>query len=348
MNLHFKLFIKKITCIGLSMICMLQINQLNAQTSKAKEDSLQDVRVGFSSLFKITSTGNKEKPFNFQLNPKAISFIQSYMDKQGAELTKMKTWAKPYFNLYDEILTANGVPVELKYLSVIESHLSSNLVSWAGAVGPWQLMPDEATRFGLKTSPIDERTDYRKSTIAAATILKELYAQFGDWLLVVAAYNGGAGRVKQAIQKKGTKDFWQLQYELPLETRNHVKKFIATHYVMEENARAFDESGKLNAFDESGKLSPGIDAKNKKGNSVLLQPELIEVSVSGRYKIAVIAAYLDIVEKELSVLNPKFDQIVATGKTYSLKLPKDKLEKFEARKNDILQASLQSLYSIKE
>ena len=348
MNLHFKLFIKKITCIGLLMICMLQINQLNAQTSKAKEDSLQDVRVGFSSLFKITSTGNKEKPFNFQLNPKAISFIQSYMDKQGAELTKMKTWAKPYFNLYDEILTANGVPVELKYLSVIESHLSSNLVSWAGAVGPWQLMPDEAARFGLKTSPIDERTDYRKSTIAAATILKELYAQFGDWLLVVAADNGGAGRVKQAIQKKGTKDFWQLQYELPLETRNHVKKFIATHYVMEENARAFDESGKLNAFDISGKLSPGIDAKNKKGNSVLLQPELIEVSVSGRYKIAVIAAYLDIVEKELSVLNPKFDQIVATGKTYTLKLPKDKLEKFEARKNDILQASLQSLYSIKE
>jgi membrane-bound lytic murein transglycosylase D len=327
---------------------MFQNNQLHAQTSKANEDSLQDLRVGFSSLFKITSTGNKEKPFNFQLNPKAISFIQSYMDKQGAELTKMKTWAKPYFNLYDEILTANGVPVELKFLSVIESHLSSNLVSWAGAVGPWQLMPDEAARFGLKTSPIDERTDYRKSTIVAATLLKELYAQFGDWLLVVAAYNGGAGRVKQAIQKKGTKDFWQLQYELPLETRNHVKKFIATHYVMEENARAFDESGKLNAFDESGKLNPGVDLKNKKSNSILLQTDLKEVSISGRYKIAVIAAYLDILEKELSVLNPKFDQIVASGKTYFLKLPKDKLEKFEARKNDILQASLQSLYSIKE
>ena len=344
MNLHIKLFIKKITCIGLLIICMFQMDQLHAQTSKTKEDSLQDLRVGFSSLFKITSTGNKEKPFNFQLNPKAISFIQSYMDKQGAELTKMKTWAKPYFNLYDEILTANGVPVELKYLSVIESHLSSNLVSWAGAVGPWQLMPDEAARFGLKTSPIDERTDYRKSTIAAATLLKELYAQFGDWLLVVAAYNGGAGRVKQAIQKKGTKDFWQLQYELPLETRNHVKKFIATHYVMEENAKAFDERGILSGFD----LTPSTDAKNKKGASVLLQSDLKEVTISGRFRIAVIAAYLDIVEKELSALNPKFDQVVATGKSYTLKLPKDKLEKFEARKNDILQASLQSLYSIKE
>jgi len=335
MNLHIKRFIKKITCIGLLIICMFQMNQLHAQASKTKEDSLQDLRVGFSSLFKITSTGNKEKPFNFQLNPKAISFIQSYMDKQGAELTKMKTWAKPYFNLYDEILTANGVPVELKYLSVIESHLSSNLVSWAGAVGPWQLMPDEAARFGLKTSPIDERTDYRKSTIAAATLLKELYVHFGDWLLVVAAYNGGAGRVKQAIQKKGTKDFWQLQYELPLETRNHVKKFIATHYVMEENARGFD-------------FTPTTDAKNKKGASVLLQTDLKEVTISGRFKIAVIAAYLNIVEKELIALNPKFDQVVATGKSYTLKLPKDMLEKFEARKNDILQASLQSLYTIKE
>jgi membrane-bound lytic murein transglycosylase D len=347
MNLHIKLFIKNSTCIGLLLICMFSLNQLHAQISKTKEDSLQDLRVGFSSLFKITSTGNKEKPFNFQLNPKAISFIQSYMDKQGAELTKMKTWAKPYFNLYDEILTANGVPVELKYLSVIESHLSANLVSWAGAVGPWQLMPDEAARFGLKTSPMDERTDYRKSTIAAATILKELYAQFGDWLLVVAAYNGGAGRVKQAIQKKGTKDFWQLQYELPLETRNHVKKFIATHYVMEENAKAFDERGILSAFDERGRLS-AFDERGAHGASVLLQTDIKEVTISGRFKIGVIAAYLGIVEKELSILNPKFDQVVATGKSYTLKLPKDKLEKFEARKNDILQASLQSLYTIKE
>ena len=345
--MHFKLFIKNRNCIVLMMMCMFQMNQLHAQTSKTKIDSLQDLRVGFSSLFKITSTGNKEKPFNFQLNPKAISFIQSYMDKQGSELTKMKTWAKPYFNLYDEILTANGVPVELKYLSVIESHLSANLVSWAGAVGPWQLMPDEAARFGLKTSPIDERTDYRKSTIAAATLLKELYAQFGDWLLVVAAYNGGAGRVKQAILKKGTKDFWQLQYELPLETRNHVKKFIATHYVMEENAKAFDERGRLSAFDERGILS-AFDERGKQGATVLLQTDFKEVTISGRYKIAVIAAYLDIVEKELSILNPTFDQVVASGKSYSLKLPKDKLEKFEARKNDILQASLQSLYSIKE
>ncbi|WP_309480032.1 transglycosylase SLT domain-containing protein, partial [Brevibacillus agri] len=73
--------------------------------------------------------------------------------------------------------------------------------------------------------------DYYKSTHVAAKLLKELYEQFGDWLLVVAAYNGGAGRVKNAIAKSGSRDFWKLQFLLPEETRTHVKKFIATHYV---------------------------------------------------------------------------------------------------------------------
>jgi len=197
------------------------------------QDSLSFNRIGFSSLFTVQQVPNKDKSFVVEMHPKAISFVQSYIEKEGAGLRKMKTWAKPYFNLYDEILTANGVPVELKYLSVIESHLSSQAISWAGAAGPWQIMPAEATRLGLKLLPNDERMDYQKSTQAAAIILKELYQQFGDWLLVVAAYNGGAGRLNKAIEKKKTKDFWALQYELPLETRNHVKKFIATHAIFE-------------------------------------------------------------------------------------------------------------------
>jgi membrane-bound lytic murein transglycosylase D len=349
MNWYLSFFPKK--TVGLILFTLFLgvviSNESLAQNASKKSDSTQNSRVGFASLFNVTSTGIKEKPFKFQLNTKAISFIQSYMDKQGTELKKMKTWAKPYFNLYDEILIANGVPVELKYLSVIESHLSSNLTSWAGAVGPWQIMPEEATRLGLKTTPIDERTDYHKSTQAAATILKELYAQFGDWLLVVAAYNGGAGRVKQAIQKKGSKDFWQIEYELPLETRNHVKKFIATYYVFDgEEANAFEEGGKVIAFDTGGKQN--TSDKQKKGTSLVLQTDFKQVQVSGRFRIKVIAAYLKIAETDLSSLNPQFDQIVSTGKSYSLKLPKDKLEIFEAHKNDILQASLQSLYSIQE
>ncbi len=317
------------SCIFLC--CVFSFHLLHAQ---AKQDSVVDARVGFSSLFNITATGKKDKPFQFELNKNAVGFIQSYMEKQGPGLIKMKTWARPYFNLYDEILTANGIPIELKYLSVIESSLTPNLTSWAGAVGPWQLMPYEAERLGLKTSPVDERTDFRKSTIAAATILKELYAQFGDWLLVVAAYNGGAGRVSKALKKKGTNDFWQREYDLPLETRNHVKKFMATHYV-------FEQDGGWTTLTAS-------ETKDKKAIANTKEDNLETIEVSGRYQISIIAQYLSIPVKELEVLNPKFNQTVATGKTYMLRLPKDRLEIFEARKNEILQASIQFLYSIKE
>ena len=321
----------RLTCFlhfRITLLALLVIAS-NPFALNAQNDSLQQYRVGFSSLFKVTSTGDKDKPFQFQINPQATSFIQSYMEKQGPGLLKMKTWAKPYFNLYDQVLTNNGIPVELKYLSVIESSLSSNLVSWAGAAGPWQIMPEEAKRLGLKLAPIDERMDYYKSTQAAATILKELYGEFGDWLLVVAAYNGGAGRLKQVIKKKGSANFWQIQYELPLETRNHVKKFIATHYVFEE-------------AENRGIELPTEGQKNREVGDQYLQ-----LAISGRYKLAVIASALKMSTSELEKLNPQMEKTLSLGKTFNLVLPKDRLEIFEAHKNEILQASIKVLYEIK-
>ena len=292
------------------------------------QDSLSMNRIGFSSLFTVQQVPNKDKSFVIEMHPKAISFVQSYIEKEGAGLRKMKTWAKPYFNLYDEILIANGIPVELKYLSVIESHLSSQAVSWAGAAGPWQIMPAEATRLGLKLLPNDERMDYQKSTQAAATILKELYQQFGDWLLVVAAYNGGAGRLSKAIEKKKTKDFWALQYELPLETRNHVKKFIATHAIFEGVSMA--------ELDKN---------QNSAGAKMSTEPAGMEkIMITGRFNAKTIAIWLKMPLTYLNELNPNMDQQLATGKAYTMTLPTKEAKIFEAHKNQILQASIQSLY----
>jgi len=294
----------------------------------AAQDSLTLNRIGFSSLFTVQQVPDKDKSFVIEMHPKAISFVQSYMEKEGAGLRKMKTWAKPYFNLYDEILTANGVPVELKYLSVIESHLSSQVVSWAGAAGPWQIMPAEATRLGLKLLPNDERMDYQKSTKAAATILRELYQQFGDWLLVVAAYNGGAGRLSKAIEKKKTKDFWALQYELPLETRNHVKKFIATHAIFEGVAMTTPD--KNQAVQTTTSTTPKIGMES--------------IVISGRFNAKTMAIWLKMSLTYLKELNPNMDQQLASGKSYKLTLPTKEAKLFEAHKNQILQASIQSLY----
>ena len=290
------------------------------------QDSLTMNRIGFGSLFTVQAVPNKDKSFVIEMHPKAISFVQSYMEKEGPGLRKMKTWAKPYFNLYDQVLIANGIPVELKYLSVIESHLSAQVVSWAGAAGPWQIMPSEAIRLGLKLLPNDERMDYQKSTQAAATILRELYQQFGDWLLVVAAYNGGAGRLSKAIEKKKTKDFWALQYELPLETRNHVKKFIATHAIFEGVVMQEEPS-------------PNVVTQNK-----LTQTGMEVLSISGRFNSNTIASFLKMSPIYLKELNPNMDQQLATGKTYKLVLPAKEAKMFEAHKNEILQASIQSLY----
>lgn len=315
----------------INLFCLL-LTFFVVQKATAQNDSLD--RVGFTSLFTVLSPNNTPSDnLQYQLNPKAVSFIQSYMEKQGPALQKMKTWAKPYFNLYDQILIANGVPTTLKYLSVIESSLDAGVVSWAGAVGPWQIMPEEAKRLGLKLSPVDERTDYEKSTKAAATILRESFAEFGDWLLVVAAYNGGAGRVRQAIKKKGSKDFWDIQYELPLETRNHVKKFIATQYVFEtEHFQPLQTREGLVKMTKEQKLG--------------MEKQFDTLVITGRYALESIASILALDINQLRHDNPGMNKVLATGKSYELKLPKGMLEKFEARKNEILQASLNALYQL--
>ena len=170
-----------------------------------------------------------------KLNPMAISFVESYIAKHRKGYLAMKNKYEPHLNLMDQVLEQHGIPKEMKYLAVIESHLHSTIISSAGAVGPWQFMPATARHYGLVVSGSrDERMDYFKSTHAAAKMLTELYSEFKDWLLVVAAYNGGPGNVQRAIRKSGgSKDFWTLQYFLPNESMNHVKKFIATHYIFE-------------------------------------------------------------------------------------------------------------------
>jgi membrane-bound lytic murein transglycosylase D len=134
----------------------------------------------------------------------------------------------------DSIFSRYGLPIELKYLAVIESDLKTSALSRVGAAGPWQLMPGTARLLGLKVGRhYDERGNYYKSTRAAAKYIKDLYSEFGDWLLVLAAYNGGPAPIYRAIRKSGSRNFWALQSYLPAETRGHVKRYIATHYFFE-------------------------------------------------------------------------------------------------------------------
>jgi membrane-bound lytic murein transglycosylase D len=166
--------------------------------------------------------------------PEAASFVQQYVAKEGKHYENMREKAQPYFDMYDNILSSYGVPTELKYLSVIESNLNKNAVSAVGAAGPWQFMPADARSFGLKVGgKVDERKDFFKSTHAAAKYLKQMYARFNDWLLVVASYNCGPNKVARILAERSGKTFWDIQKYLPLETRNHVKKYISMQYIFE-------------------------------------------------------------------------------------------------------------------
>jgi membrane-bound lytic murein transglycosylase D len=191
------------------------------------------------------------------LNMQGMQFVRSYITKSRENLVIIKHRSTVPFNIIDSVFRHYGLPVELKYLAVIESELKPSAESHVGALGPWQLMPETAHILGLKTNPrCDERKSYYKSTKAAARYLKDLYAQFGDWLLVIAAYNGGPKPLYAAIVKSGSRNFWILQRYLPAETRQHVKKFIATQYYFEgqgsvttlTKAESIQYAKKINAF----------------------------------------------------------------------------------------------------
>jgi membrane-bound lytic murein transglycosylase D len=272
-------------------------------------------------------------PFNNQalltLHPRAIAFVKDYFDENEERLTKMKSSAIPYFRTIDNIFRKYQMPTELKYLAVIESELKSSAKSWAGAVGPWQFMPETGRIMGLTVNKHrDDRRDLSKSTVAAAKYLKELYAQLGDWLLVIAAYNGGPGRVEYAIRKSGSRNFWDLQYYLPAESRTHVKKFIATHYIMEGQGGVTTTGA--GDHKRLGKIQP---------SQAVLDNTLLQ-TITGKYSSLIIAKNLNLDITLFNQLNPEFDSKVAID-SYGMKLPTDKMELFNTRKMDILNESVQ-------
>jgi membrane-bound lytic murein transglycosylase D len=308
-------------------------------TSGEKIDSLTrtsavltDPKEEFKGLF--ITTQNEDGVTMEQLNPMAISFVEDYIEKFGKKMEDIKVSGRPYFDMMDLVLTKHGLPKELKYLAVIESFLKPNARSGAGAVGPWQFMPTTARNMGLKVNyQVDERRDLYKSTHAASRYLTSLYSLFGDWLLVIAAYNGGPGAVNSAIRKSGSKDFWKLQGFLPLESRNHVKKFIATHYMMEGEGGITTltkmEAGKRLLADTS---SLAIHDPNSR-----LHP------VTGRYNSFVITKHIAMDIAAFHKLNPDFDKLIASNGNYPLRLPNEKMDAFLARKQEILSESVQLL-----
>jgi membrane-bound lytic murein transglycosylase D len=319
-----------------SVILMSFTGNGRTKTGNGPKKDSSNASKGFDDVFNSlpgSDSGNGNL-LSVPLNPSIVSFVKSFISRESTDYSSMRNWGKSYFSLFDKILSKYNIPCQLKYLAVIESSLQPAMVSTAGAVGPWQIMPDEAREYGLSTGKHDERKDFTKSTTVAAKMLSKLYDHFGDWLLVIAAYNAGEGRVKQAIKKAGSTSFWAIQNFLPAETRNHVKKFIATHYY-------FEGCGGITTMttDELKEIMPLGIPKIKIDD---LENTAV-VEIQGRYNSTIMAKYLQMDEGLLDRLNPDIDNALNSGNTYNLRLPADKMDLFTQTKKTILKESVESL-----
>ena len=199
-----------------------------------KDCSTSEVNPLFSDSVYIDRLSRIPAIMEMPYNEIVRKFIDMYAGRLRNQVSFMLSACNFYMPIFEEALDAYNLPLELKYLPIIESALNPSAVSRVGASGLWQFMLATGKMYGLESnSLVDERRDPIKATWAAARYLKELYAIYGDWNLVIAAYNCGPGTINKAIRRaNGKTDYWEIYNFLPKETRGYVPAFIAANYVM--------------------------------------------------------------------------------------------------------------------
>jgi membrane-bound lytic murein transglycosylase D len=221
-------------------------------------------------------------------------YVQKYIDIYSSRkdmIGKMLGLSSYYFPIFEQALKSYDVPDELKYLPIIESAMNPQAVSRVGATGLWQFMFTTGRGYGLSVDNfVDERKDPIEASYAAGAYFQDAYAQLGDWLLAIAAYNCGTGNVNRAISKAGSRDFWEIRPYLPLETRNYVPAFIAAVYIMN---------------------FPTMHNINSQQSPLALKTDTVQVS---RFvSMSSLARALNVDESSLSSLNPSYRKKIVNG-----------------------------------
>lgn len=286
--------------------------------SKAELDCKSGQNIVFNDSVYIRRLHNLPSEMELSFNSVVKNYIEMYTVRKREQVSYMLALGDYYYPMFEQALDRYGLPLELKYLPVIESALNPVAVSRAGATGLWQFMLRTGKGYGLDVnSLVDERRDPYKSTDAAARYLKDLYAIYGDWNLVIAAYNCGPGNVNKAIARSGgRRDYWEIYYFLPRETRGYVPAFIAANYVMNHYA----------------------DHHICHAHSSSLTVALDTVHVNKRMHLEQVAGVLNISLEELKRLNPQYKRNIVPGdsKVHALVLPSEKMYAFIDKNNDIL------------
>ncbi len=254
-------------------------------------------------------------PFDLQYNSVVRGYIDLYCKRKREMVSRMLGQSQLYYPMFEEVLDKYNLPLELKHLAVIESALNPLAKSRAGATGLWQFMYPTGKMYGLNvTSYVDERCDPYKETVAAAEYLQFLYKMFGDWQMVLAAYNGGPGTINHAIRRSGgKKTYWEIRPFLPTETQGYVPAFIAANYVMNYHAEH--------------NIYAAIPKKTYFELDTLVMREPIT--------FAQLSSVLDISVEEIQYFNPIYKKNVIPSGGYVLTLPKTKIGQFVTNENEI-------------
>jgi len=260
---------------------------------------------------------NEQTPLDLDYNRYVRAFINLYAEQRRDVTRRVIGLAELYYPMFEEKLDRFDMPLELKHLAVVESALNPSAKSWVGATGLWQFMYSTGKMYGLDVNSfVDERKDPYESTIAACRYMSRLYEMYGDWNLVLAAYNSGPGNVNKAIRRSGGhRDYWKIRPYLPRETRGYVPAFIAVNYIM-------------NYADEHNLYA---------ATPLFFYADFDTLQVCRRTTFDQITHFTGVSTEELEILNPSLKRniIPGTGDCYTLYLPQQAVGPFLVNRDSL-------------
>ena len=287
------------------------ISNFNADTEVSYDLSTELLKKRLAKM-------DAKSPFNIEYNPALENTIKAFLKNRPKAFERLMAVSEYYFPMFEEHLAKYNIPLELKYLAIVESALNPRAKSRVGASGLWQFMYPTGKQYNLEvTSYVDERYDPLKATEAACQYLSSLYGIFGDWSMVLAAYNCGPGNVSKAIRRSGgSQNYWNIRKNLPKETANYVPAFLATFYIYE--------------FKKEHGIMP------KKAPLTYFETDTIMVKKQMSFKH--ISELLDIPVEQLEFLNPIYKLKVIpfeADEPHYLRLPKNKMGLFVSNEEKI-------------
>lgn len=305
------LWIKELTDLDLYNDITNDIENLNI-------DEKVDYELSTELLQSRLAEMNAKSPFRIEYNQSLENVIKSFLKYRKKSFGRLMAISEYYFPLFEEEFAKNNVPLEMKYLAVVESALNPKAVSKMGATGLWQFMYHTGKQYNLTIdSYVDERSDPLKSTAAASQYMTNMHAIFGDWELVLAAYNSGPGNVSKAIRRSGGKqNYWNIRKNLPKETQGYVPAFLATMYLYSYRK-------------EHGIVPDRAELPHFATDTIMIKREISFKQISD---------LLDVPVSQLQLLNPSYKLNLVPfykDKNHYLRLPLDKIAVFTSNEDKI-------------